>query len=778
MANNFLKQLQESTNVENGESVVIRNTVIAPSGEPAVDIFGNNARLRVRSNGSVLANDEGNTAVQVSGNNDRIFNFGLISGALNGISSSGDGLSLINRGTITSDSRAVDLSDGDGIRVFNTGRILGTGNQRNGTLYINGVVDNAIIKNGRFGLIDAGFGNTGDGISVQVGSSNGDLVNENIDIVNKGFVFGRGQAAFDEGRLNANGSSGIRFFNGSGEPEATVIGSVRNSGLITAEVDVGFLGGVVVEDGVGFVGTIENQGNGRIFAPRNGLYIGDGNHDLKIKNSGLISSDSRVVNLDGDNVKLHNNGFILGTDNQRNGTLYVDGTADNITINNKSLGIIDAGIGNLGDGIAVQVGASSEDSVNHNIDIVNQGFIFGRGQAAFDGGRLAPNGSSGVRFFNGSGEPEATVIGSLRNSGLITTEVDVGFLGGVVVEDGIGFVGTIENQRRGQIIAPRNGLYIGDGEHDLTINNDGLISSGSRVINLDGDNVRLNNDGLILGIDNQRNGTLYVDGTGDNIDINNERFGVIDAGLNNSGSGISVQVGAVHGLGEGIDDLETITDITNEGKIQGRGDSNVPAGIRLFLGSGLTQATFSGDIINERQGLIASEQDAGILIESGVVFDGKIVNDGKIKGGNGLAIDGFGALGNIEVINNGTLVGAVNLGEGDDSLIQNSRQGINVNGFGGDDLLAGGRGDDTLTGGEGNDIFRFDRNSGTDIITDFETVDILDVSDIFSDVNQILGVDGVISQVGNDVLINFGRRDSLTLENFEVSDLSEDNFLV
>lgn len=223
MANNFPKQLQNSINIGNQESVVIQNTVIAPLGEPAVDILGNDAELRITSNGLVLANDEGNTAVQVSGKNATVSNLGLISGAFNGISSSGDGLSLINRGTITSDSRAIDLSDGDGITVRNFGRILGTDNQRNGTLYLNGVVDNATIRNESFGFIDAGLGNTGDGISVQVGS-NGDLLNENININNRGFIFGRGQAEFHGGRLTLNGSSGVRFFNGSGEPEATVVG--------------------------------------------------------------------------------------------------------------------------------------------------------------------------------------------------------------------------------------------------------------------------------------------------------------------------------------------------------------------------------------------------------------------------------------------------------------------------------------------------------------------------------------------------------------------------
>jgi len=778
MADKFAGQLDDSIIIEDGERVVILEEVIAPPGEPAIDIPGDNARLKVTSSGSVLANDQGNTAIQVSGEDVTIGNLGLISGALNGLSSTGNDLNLVNRGTITSDSRAVDLSNGDGITVRNFGSILGTDNQRNGTLYINGVVDDASIINRRLGVIDAGEGNSGDGISVQVGATSEDALNDNINLINRGTIAGRGQAEFDGGRLTPNGSSGVRFFNGSGEPEAIVTGSVINSGSITAEVDAGFLGAVVVEDGVSFQGTINNQRTGVISAPRNGLYIGNADHDLTINNAGLIESGSRAVNLDGDNVTFNNRGDVLGTDNQRNGTVYIDGTGDNITINNQRLGVIDAGAGNSGDGIAIQVGSGSEDALNDNINLINRGAIAGRGQAEFDGGRLTPNGSSGVRFFNGSGEPEATVTGSVINSGSITAEVDAGFLGAVVVEDGISFQGTITNQRTGVISAPRNGLYIGNADHDLTINNAGLIESGSRAVNLDGDNVTFNNSGDVLGTDNQRNGTVYIDGTGDDITINNQRRGVIDAGAGNSGSGVSVQVGTANGLGAGIDDLETSADITNQGIIQGRGDGNVPAGVRLFLGSSLTEATFTGNITNERGGLIASEQEAGILIESGVIFDGEIVNDGTIEGGNGLAIDAAGALGDINVINNGSLVGDVSLGDGNDTFVQNSNQGVNVNGFDGDDLLGSGRGNDLFTGGLGADTFRFDTNSGQDIITDFEVIDTLDVSAIFNDITQILGVGGAATQVGDNTVIDFGGNDFVTLENFEVANLSAENFLV
>ena len=760
MVNSIGGQLDNSITLGEEERLVIREEVIAPVGQPAVDIPGDDARLRVASAGSILANDAGNTAVTVSGEDVRVENVGEISGALNGVSSTGDEFTLANSGTITSDSRAVDLVDGDDGRVRNSGSILGTGNQRNGTLYINGLIDDATVINTESGVIDAGEGNTGDGISVQVGAATEDATNEDINIVNRNVIAGRGQAEFDGGRLTPNGSSGLRFFNGSGEEEATITGSVNNSGSITAEVNVGFLGGLVIEDGVAFEGDINNRRSGVISGPRNGLYVGNAEHDLTINNRGLIESGSRAVNLDGDDVTLINQGEIIGTGDQRNGTVYTDGTGDDITIRNGRNGVIDAGRGNSGDAISFEVGATTEDAISENINIINRNVIAGRGQAEFDGGRLTPNGSSGVRFVNGSGEEQGTVTGSIVNSGSITAEVNVGFLGGLVIEDGVGFDGEIDNRRSGVISAPRNGLYVGNADHNLTISNRGLIESGSRALNLDGDNVTVNNSGQILGTGDQRNGTVYVDGTGDEITINNSRRGVIDAGENNSGSGVSVQVGAANGLGEGLDDLETSTDITNNGTIQGRGSDNVPAGVRLFVGSGLDSATFTGDITNEGRGVITSEQQAGILIEEGIIFNGEIVNDGLIAGGNGLAIDATGALGQVQITNNGILGGAVILGEGDDLFVQNSQQGVDI------------------SGGSGIDTFRFATNSGVNSVRDFETVDILDVSTIFDDISQILGDGGAASQDGNNAVIDFGGNDLVTLENFDVANLSADNFLI
>ena len=431
---------------------------------------------------------------------------------------------------------------------------------------------------------------------------------------------------------------------------------------------------------------------GAIFGDFNG--ISSTGNNFVLSNTGAIQSNSRALDLsDGDRLSLINAGSIVGTGNQRNGTLYVDGTVDELTASN--LGLIDAGAGNLGDAVSVQVGAAGDTS-NENINISNDGLLQGRGTGPdvfANGARTAANGSSGLRFFNGSGEAAAGISGSVNNQGTITTEVNVGFLGGVVVEDGVAFDGLINNS--GLIAGPRNGLYIGDAEHRLEIANSGRIESGSRAVNLDGDNVTLTNSGSIVGTGNQRNGTVYLDGTADNITVNN--LGLIDAGEGNSGSGVSVQVGAANGLGEGVDDTALSADIVNSGLIQGQGEGSVPAGVRLFLGAGLTEASFSGNITND--GTIASEQQAGILIESDITFSGQITNRGAISGGNGLAIDADGALGSVDVLNEGALNGDVRLGAGDDRFVQAA---------GGNVVVIGGIGSDEIVGGSGIDTVRYD----------------------------------------------------------------------
>lgn len=474
------------------ERINIRNSVVALPGQPGVNITGDNARLNLSRSGSISALDDGNTGVLSSGDSVFINNRGAIAGHFNGISSTGNSLNLRNAGVISSNSRAVDISDGDNLSVSNRGTILGTGNQRNGTFYVDGTVDNLALTNAQRAVIDTGEGNLGDAVSVQVGTA-GDLSNDNININNRGLLQGRGDGpeVFAEGaRVAANGSSGLRFFNGSEQPQANISGSIRNSGTITAEVNVGFLGGLVVEDGVAFSGEIDNVRGGVISGPRNGLYIGEAEHNLTINNRGRIESGSRVVNIDGSGVRFSNSGEVIGTGNQRNGTVYADSTAETFSIRNERRGIIDAGEGNEGAGISLQLGDEAGDVVESVI--FNSGLVQGRGAGA-DGTNAA---GDGVRLFT---TIEAGVVfqGDINNQqgGRI-----IGSLDGVTIQENVTLQGDINNGRRSQIVGGEDGIHI-EGTLNGAINNDGIIQGNLDSINAQAATagVTINNAGLLEG---------------------------------------------------------------------------------------------------------------------------------------------------------------------------------------------------------------------------------------------------------------------------------------
>ncbi|MEM8686609.1 MAG: CHRD domain-containing protein [Pseudomonadota bacterium] len=540
---------------------------------------------------------------------------------------------------------------GDGVRISNFGDILGTGNQRNGTIYADGSANNFLIDNRHNGTIDAGNGNEGAGIALQTGETDGDVVRASI--VNDGVIAGRGQAAASLGTAG----DGIRIFAGS--DDVTFRGSINNDGVISSDSLQGTTAAIRVANGVNFVGEIDNDRGAVIAGAQNGVYFGEGTHHARIDNDGTISSGSRAVNIDGTGVKLDNDGVILGTGDQRNGTVYSDGTADFYSINNGHRGAIDAGEGNQGAGIALQTGDSAGDVVN--ADIVNRGDIDGRGQAASNTGLAG----DGVRIFTSVGE--ATFRGDLFNSGDITSESAQGTTAGVRIADGVGFVGDITNTRTGDIVGAQNGLYFGNGAHNATVRNFGEIESDSRAVNIDGTGVTLINGGRIEGTGDQRNGTVYSDATADDYAIINSRRGDIDAGEGNQGAAVALQTGEVAG------DVVS-AELINRGEIDGRGQaaSNTGLagdGVRIFTSVG--EATFQGDFLNS--GDIRSESTqgttAGVRIADGVGFVGEITNTrtGDIVGAQNGLYFGNGA-------HNATVR---NFGE-----IQSASRAVNIDGTG------------------------------------------------------------------------------------------------
>ena len=616
------------------------------------------ARVTVEAAGVALIESDG-TAVEVRGEDAAIRNAGVISGDFNGVSFANGGESsgtLANDGLVTSESRAVNIG-GTGVEVLNSGRIQATASPRDGVIYSDASADDYLIANRETGTIGLAGGAEGAAVSFQIG--------EDVSL-----------GLSNDGRIDAAGEhSGIRVWAGVGGASAG--GTILNAGTITSGATAGIQAGVLIEPGVDFAGTIANEG--LISGNWNGVYVGLGDHDLTIRNEGRIESASRGVNLDGTGVVLENEGEIVTTADPRNGAVYSNLTADGFAIRNA--GLIDAGEGLNGDGVSLQLDEAVAAEVR------NAGTIQGRGEASGSGE------ASGVRLFSATDGSEFE--GTIANAGLIASEATGGISAGVLVEDGVSFDGTIEND--GTIQGPRHGIYVGQGEHDLEIVNDGLILSASRAVNIDGFGVTLLNRGAIRSDGDPRDGVVYADATADAFVIRNEGTIAVDEGF--AGHGISLQLGRrVEG------------EVSNDGTIQGRGED---AGLRLFSGVE-GRSFFDGPIVNA--GTIAAEDGAAILIEAGVVLRDAIVNEGALQGA--LALDARDTFRGITYEGaEGTAEGAFLFGSGRDRFeggagsetVDGGLGRDRIDGGGGDDRLDGGGGFfDRLTGGEGADVFVFD----------------------------------------------------------------------
>ncbi|WP_170401553.1 CHRD domain-containing protein [Ruegeria arenilitoris] len=431
--------------------------------------------------------------------------------------------------------------------------------------------------------------------------------------------------------------------------------------------------------GVQVTGSASVRNFGEIAGEFNGVQFAGSGSSGSLDNfrGGVISSDSRAVDIQGQGIDVRNFGDIIGTGDQRNGTIYTNSTAEDVSISNFTGGTIDAGEGNAGAGFSLQVGDEVGDRVDTDVFNGVGATIQGRGQAAANTGLAG----DGIRIDDGA---EGAILETeIVNSGLISTESNQGTAAGIRIADGANTEGDILNTSTGVIEGPRNGLYIGNGEHDLDVLNFGTIQSGSRAVNIDGSGVDLVNGGDILGTGDQRNGTVYADDTARDYSINNLATGTIDAGEHNDGAGISLSL-SDEGNGE--------VEIANDGTIAGRGNAGAGLGtagdgIRLegvrqegggfgpalFTGSitntgsvtseganntvgafrAVNNVSFQGQLVNEDTGLFAGVQN-GVYFGTGDHAGGSFVNRGTVTSDSrALNIDGDG----LEVVNEGDILG-------------------------------------------------------------------------------------------------------------------------
>ncbi len=174
------------------------------------------------------------------------------------------------------------------------------------------------------------------------------------------------------------------------------------------------------------------------------------------------------------------------------------------------------------------------------------------------------------------------------------------------------------------------------------------------------------------------------------------------------------------------------------------------------------------------------------------IVDGNSNND-MIYGGNGAdELDGqsgddtlFGEGGSDRLVGGGgsdTLDGGANNdevygGSGNDILFGGAGNDY-LTASSGNDTLSGGAGNDKLRGGTGTDNFVFDFSEGdlgADRIYDFsasETISLLNSG--YTDIDDITAN---ISQSGDTIVLDFENQANISIHNFNMNDLTEDNFV-
>lgn len=200
---------------------------------------------------------------------------------------------------------------------------------------------------------------------------------------------------------------------------------------------------------------------------------------------------------------------------------------------------------------------------------------------------------------------------------------------------------------------------------------------------------------------------------------------------------------------------------------------------KIFIGETGTVSSMTGAAVTingynskvQNDGLIQSFLTGVMLQGNNNIYNSTLVNRGTISGDSsgvstigtqGSSITNWGTImsdsdafngqlttGKIVFVNYGTILGAIRLGEGNDTYTNNgfSNGGI-VYGYIGNDTLTGGTGSDslsgddgkdTLTGGAKNDVFYYDdfaesgpAKAARDLITDFShrQADRIDLSEI------------------------------------------------
>lgn len=284
---------------------------------------------------------------------------------------------FIEEGASLIGTNGVIFVEGDGALIRNTGDIIGTGPQEEGTIYIDRDTDSDvnIIHNDATGRILAE--NNGPAIGIELLLADGEDDAENVGVQsaledfpfvtirNFGLIGTTGTESDDNDAINIAGNPGttggfnrpcIETTDSTGATVATPVLNcivnlqVSNHGTISSDFDNSGSAAINFEDDAIFAGRIGNQATGVITGTVNGIRIGDvvvgdetAEHTGVIRNAGVISGtgeSSRGIDLEGDGITIVNetggtiSGLSTGISVGAGSTSGVDNSGLNNTIHN------------------------------------------------------------------------------------------------------------------------------------------------------------------------------------------------------------------------------------------------------------------------------------------------------------------------------------------------------------------------------------------------------------------------------------------------------------
>ncbi|HEX2725588.1 MAG TPA: calcium-binding protein [Beijerinckiaceae bacterium] len=284
--------------------------------------------------------------------------------------------------------------------------------------------------------------------------------------------------------------------------------------------------------------------------------------------------------------------------------------------------------------------------------------------------------------------------------------------------------------------APGSVVFSIGGSGTLYNEPDGLINGPTAVAVTGGDGVTIRNRGDIFGVTEHG---VHVAGSGNHATIVNggEIFGHL--------GGVTVSAG-------------TATDVVlrNSGEISSDQHGvwllNAPGAAPVIINSGIIKGTVNavlaevGDRLDlTNTGQLIGDVRATSLNQADIVRNnGTIIGEVRLGSGNDTYI-GAGSVSRFvfgddgaDVLTGGGAVDTFGGGAGNDTLSGNGGDDI-LDGITGNDMLLGGAGHDTMTGGFGNDIFRYLTKSDSglgaaaDVITDFDDFgnDVINLTALF-----------------------------------------------